>query len=121
LGEHGQVLVLQIVENRPGGLHDVGVGHHHARRQAVGAKNGHRHPGLDGQRFIVFEIHERVHNGMIAFPVAGALADAAVDDQPFGGLGILHVVLEHTQQPLLLPPFAAQQGSALGPDRVENF
>ena len=56
-----------------------------------------------------------VDDGMVAFPVAGALADAAVDHQPLRRLGVLHVVFQHAQQAFLLPAFAAQRWARVGP------
>jgi len=38
LREHGQVFVLQVVEDGPGGLHDVGVGHGPRAAPGVGVR-----------------------------------------------------------------------------------
>ncbi len=121
LREHRQVLVLQVIEDGPGRLHDVGVGHHHARGQPVGFEDRHGHAGLDRQRLVVFQVQQSLHDGVVRFPVARALPDAAVDHQPLGRLGILHVVFQHAQQRLLLPALAAQRRPALGLHRVEDF
>ena len=120
LGEHGEVLVLQLVEDRPRGLHDVGVGHHHARGQAVGAEDGNRHAGLDGQGLVVLQVQQGIDDGVVRFPVAGALADPAIDDQTLGLFSVLHVVFEHAQQRFLLPALAAERGPALRFDRIED-
>ena len=121
LREHRQVLVLQVVEDGPGRLHDVGGGHDDARRQPVGLEDRHGHAGLDGQRLVVLQVEQRIDDGVIRFPVARALADAAVDHQPLRPLGVLHVVFQHAQQRFLLPALAAQRRPALGLDRVEDF
>ncbi len=45
---------------------------------------------------------------MVRLPVAGALADTAVGDQPLRLFGVLHVVLKHAQQGFLLPALAEE-------------
>ena len=78
-------------------------------------------PGLDRQRLVVLELQQRVDDRVVGLPVARALADPAVDHQPLGLLGDLHVVLEHAQQRLLLPALAAQRVAALRGDGVEDL
>ena len=108
LGKDGQVLVLQVIEPLPGGLHDVGGGHHNTGGQVVGLEHGHGHAGLDDQSLVVLQVLQRLDDGVVRLPVTGALAVAAVDDQHLGDLGVLHVVLQHPQDGLLLPTLAPQ-------------
>ncbi|CUO78570.1 Uncharacterised protein [Anaerostipes hadrus] len=108
LGKDGQVLVLQVIEPLPGGLHDVGGGHHNTGGQVVGLEHGHGHTGLDDQSLVVLQVLQRLDDGVVRLPVTGALAVAAVDDQHLGDLGVLHVVLQHPQDGLLLPTLAPQ-------------
>ncbi len=56
LSKHCEVFVLQIVEYWPCGFHDIGIGHHHARRESMGFENGHGHTRLNRQCFIVLEV-----------------------------------------------------------------
>ena len=56
LGEHGQIFFLEVIKYGPGGFHDVGGGHDHARRKLVGFENGHRHARLHHQGFVVFQV-----------------------------------------------------------------
>src|SRR5665811_773620 len=81
LGEHGEVLVLEIVEGGPVGLHDVGVGHDDPGRQLVGLEHGHRHARLHHEGLVVLQVQERIDGGVVRLPVAGTLADATVDHQ----------------------------------------
>ncbi len=74
-----------------------------------------QHTGLDREGLIVLETLERVDDCVEAFPVARCPADAAVDDQPRGILGILEIILQHPQDRFLPPAFAAERGSALCP------
>ena len=108
LGKDGQVLVLQVIEPLPGGLHDVGGGHHNTGGQVVGLEHGHGHAGLDDQSLVVLQVLQRLDDGVVRLPVTGALAVAAVDDQHLGDLGVLHVVLQHPQDGLLLPTLTAK-------------
>ena len=55
---------------------------------------------------------------MVGFPVAGALADAAVNHQVLGCFGVLHVVFQHSQQGFLLPALTPQCVASLGLDFV---
>ena len=126
LGEDGQVLVLQVIEPLPGGLHDVGGGHHNTGGQVVGLEHGHGHAGLDDQSLVVLQVLQRLDDGVVRLPVTGALAVAAVDDQQLGDLGVLHVVLQHAENGLLLPALAAQslgliEAAALGLDGEEHL
>jgi hypothetical protein len=77
-------------------------------------ENGHRHSGLDDQRFVIFQGLEGFNNRMITFPVAGAFSNPAIDDQAFGRFRVLHVVFQHAQQGFLFPSLAAQCGATLG-------
>src|SRR5665811_2303567 len=52
LGEHGEVLVLEIVEGGPVGLHDVGVGHDDPGSQFVGLEHCHWHARLHHQGLV---------------------------------------------------------------------
>ena len=109
LSENRQVLVLHVIEAFPGRLHDVGGGHNNARGEVVGLEDGDRHTGLHNEGLVVFQRLERVDDRVVGFPVTGALAVAAVDNEHFGNLGILHVVFEHTQDGFLLPALAAKR------------
>jgi hypothetical protein len=121
LGEHRQVLVLQLVEDGPGGLHDIGGRHHDARGQAVRPEDGDGHARLHHQRFVVLQILQRIDDGPVRLPVAGALADAAIDHETLGLLGVLHVVLEKAQDDFLSPSLASEGRSATGPHREQNI
>ncbi len=52
-------------------------------------ENSHWLARLDQQRLIVVELLQRRDDSVEAFPVAGSLAAAAVDDEFFGPLGDL--------------------------------
>src|SRR5207248_11280439 len=75
--------------------------------------------GLNEQRLIVPERLERRHDLLEALPVAGRLADAAVDHEllrPLGDLGI-EVVHQHAQRRLREPAAAREGRAARGAQR----
>ena len=121
LGEHGQVFFLKIVECGPGSFHDVGGCHDHPGCELVGFEDGNGHTRLYHQGFVVFQIFERIDDGVVRFPVACAFADAAVDHQVFRCFGIFHVVFQHSQKGLLFPPLTTQGIPALGFHFIQNF
>jgi hypothetical protein len=43
-------------------------------------ENRHGHACLDCEGLVIFEVFQRIYDSMKAFPVAGRLADAAIDD-----------------------------------------
>ena len=121
LGEHSQVFILQVIEDLPGCFHNVGIGHDHPGGQPMSLEYGYRHTGLDDEGFVVLQFHQRSDDGVIALPVAGAFANAAIDHQPLRCLGVFHVVLQHAQQALLFPALAAQGRPTLSLDRKKNL
>src|SRR3989304_2198798 len=90
-------------------------------REVMGPEDPPRHAGLDDERLVVLDPLERVHESPVRLPVPRALADAAVDDQPLGMLGVLHVVLEKAQDRLLLPALAAEHRAPLGAHGGEDL
>ncbi len=107
----GRVEPAELVPVRPI-RHQVRVGQQHARGGLVGLEHRHGLARLDEQRLLVAELLELAHDRVVARPVAGGLADPAVDDQLgrlLGDVG-MQVVLEHAQRGFLLPAFAPQAG-----------
>jgi hypothetical protein len=82
----------------------------------MGAEEADRLAGLDDQRLILLHRRQRLHDAVVALPVARGLRGAGVDDQLLRPLGVLEVVLEHAQDRLLPPALAAQLPPALGLD-----
>ncbi len=92
----------------------VGVGEQHPGRIGVGAENPDRLAGLDEKGFLIAQLTQRGHDLAIGPPVAGGLADAAVDHQvlrPLGHLGI-EVVHQHAQRGFGQPAAAGEVGPA---------
>ena len=87
----------------------------------MGLENSYGHPRLNGKRLIILQVHKRIDDSVIRFPVASAFSDPAVDHQPFRLLGIFHIVLQHTQQNFLFPPPATQLRAPLRFHRIEYF
>ena len=112
LAIHHQALAVELVEVLPGGpfAHQVGVGDEHARRHLVRGKHRDRLARLHQQRFVAAQPLQLAHDGVVALPVARRLADAAVDDQIRGPLGVFRIEVVHqaAQRRLLLPSLAAQ-------------
>src|SRR5207244_8495539 len=67
-----------------------------------------RLPGLDDERLVLLDRLQRVHDLVEALPVPRCPGSARVDDQLFGVLRVLEVVLEHPQDRLLPPALAAE-------------
>uniref|UniRef100_A0A0N4ZGP7 LigA n=1 Tax=Parastrongyloides trichosuri TaxID=131310 RepID=A0A0N4ZGP7_PARTI len=97
LAVHGQALLIEFVEVVPVGpvRHQVGVGDQHARRVDMGAEHADRLARLDHQRLVGFQFLELVDDGVERLPVAGRLADAAIDHQLMRALGDIRVQIVH--------------------------
>ena len=57
----------------------------------MGFENAHRLAGLDQQGFVAFQVLQRLHDSVIAFPVARCATNTAIDHQlvrVFGDIGI---------------------------------
>jgi hypothetical protein len=110
LAEHDQALALQLVEDLPGGPvgDQVAVGDQDAGGQLVGAEDGDRLAGLHQKGFVGLQVAEGFQDRVEAFPVAGRLAAAAVDDQVrrIGGHLRIQVVLDHPVGRFDLPVLA---------------
>lgn len=120
LAVHRQPFRVQLVEvfpRRPV-RHQVGVGNQHAGRIFMGFEYADRFAGLHQQRFVVFEIRQRLNNGVIARPVARGAAYAAVDHQLVGIFRYLRikVVHQHAQRCFGEPAFCSERGAARGAD-----
>ena len=102
LAVHRQPFGIQLVKVFPGCpvRHQVGVGDQHPRRVFMGFEYAHRLTGLHQQRFVALEVFQRLHDSVIAFPVARRASDAAIHHQlmrVFGDIRV-EVIHEHTQR-----------------------
>jgi hypothetical protein len=77
-------------------------------------KTADRLARLHQQRFLIAQLLQLADDGVIALPVAGRFANAAIDHQIGGPLGHLRVEIVHqaAQRRLLLPALAAQLAAA---------
>ena len=120
LAVHGQPFCVQLVEMFPRRpvRHQVGVGNQHTWRIFMGFEYANRFAGLHQQRFVVFEIRQRLDNRVIARPVACGAANAAVDHQLVGIFCYLRikVVHQHAQRCFGEPAFCGERGAARGAD-----
>ncbi len=112
---HGEPECIQPAELIPGGPagDQVGVGNQNPGRLLMSPEHPDRLPTLDQQRLIVLQPFEGCDDALVAFPIAGRLPAAAVDDQLLGPLrhrGI-EVVHEHPQRGFLVPTQAGQRGT----------
>ena len=109
---HHQAFAIKLVEVLPGGpfAHQVGVGDENTRRHFVRRKHRDRLARLHQQCFVPVQPLQLAHNGVVALPVARGLANAAVDDQIRGALGVIGIQVVHqaTQRRFLLPSLAVQ-------------
>ena len=116
LAVHHQALLIQLVEVLPVGpvRHQIGIGDQHPRRIGVGLEHAHRLAGLHQQGFVVLQTLEHVQDGVVALPVAGGAADAAVHHQALRMLGHFRVqiVLDHAVGGLGQPALASQFAAA---------
>jgi hypothetical protein len=120
LAVHGQALAIQLVEVLPGrpARHEVGVGDQHARRVGVGAEHADRLAGLDQQGLVVLQPAQGLDDLVVALPVAGRAADAAIDHQllgPLGDVGV-QVVHQHPQRRLGQPGLGGELRAGGGAD-----
>ena len=125
LAVHHQAELLQAAELWPGGpvADEVGVGDQHARRPLVGAHHADRLAGLHEHRLVLAQVGQRADDRVVAGPVAGGAAGAAVDDEvvrTFGYLGI-EVVHEHPHRGLGLPGACGERGAARSADGAGAF
>ena len=125
LAVHGQAELLQAAELRPGGpvADQVGVGDQHARCPLVGPHDADRLAGLHEQRLVVPQLGQRADDRVVAGPVAGGPAGAAVDDEVVRALGHLRVevVHQHPQRGLGLPGAGGELAAARGADGTGAF
>src|ERR1700737_2589303 len=94
--------------------YEIGIAEQYARRIFVSAKDGHGFSRLHEQGFIRAKILERANDGMKTFPISRHFSSAAIDDQIvrfFSNLWI-EIIHQHPQRGFLLPPLAADFGSA---------
>ncbi len=92
----------------------IGVGEQYPGCIGVSAEDPDRLAGLDEQGFFIAQLTQRGHDLAIGPPVAGGLADAAVDHEvlrPLGHLGI-EVVHQHAQRRFGQPAAAGEAGPA---------
>ena len=96
---HDQALGSQLIEMLLGGpmRHQVGIGDQHAWGVRVALENGHRFAGLHQQSLVIFQLAQRIQDGVKRLPVARRLPAPAIDDQLLRFLGDLgvQVVLDH--------------------------
>ena len=116
LAVHHQALAVELVKMLPGGPlgHQVGVGDQHPRGINMGAEHTHRLARLHQQRLVIAQRFQAGQDGLKTVPVAGGLADAAVDHQRLGVLGHfgVEVVLQHAVGGLGQPAAAGQRAAA---------
>ena len=106
----------QVAQSR----HQVGVGEQHPGRPLVRPEDADRPARLHQHRLVVLERGQRPDQRVVARPVAGGLAGAAVDDQVLRALGDVRVqvVLQHPHRGLLRPALRGDRRAPGGPDRV---
>jgi len=120
LAIHREAHLLQaakLVPVRPAG-DEVRVGDQHAGGLRMGAENTDRLATLNEQGLVILQPLQRLYDRVVAVPVSGGLARAAVHDELvriFGHLRI-QVVHEHAQGALLLPALAVEVGAGWGVD-----
>ena len=93
LAVHRQPFGIQFVEVFPGGpvRDQVGVSDQHARRVFMRFKYADRFTGLHQQGLVAFQVFQRLHDSVIAFPVARSATNTAIDHQlmrVFSDIGI---------------------------------
>ena len=88
-------------------------------RPLVRTEHADRPPGLHQHRLVVLERGQRADQRVVARPVPGGLAGAAVDDQVLRALGDVRVevVLQHPHGGLLRPALRGEGRAARGADR----
>ena len=117
-GEAERIEPAELVPGRPA-RHQVRVGDQHPRRLLVRPEHPDRLAALDQQGLVVLEPPERRDDPLVALPVAGRLAAAAVDDQllrPLGDRGV-EVVHQHPERRFLVPALAGERRPGGGGDR----
>ncbi len=122
---HHQAEAIERGEMLPRGpvRHEVAVGDEHAGGIGMGAEDAGRLAGLHKQGFVGVQGGERADDAVVAGPVAGGTADAAVDDQIFRAFGDIRiqVVHQHAQRRFGLPGFCRELRSGTGPDDARVF
>ena len=120
LAVHHQALLIQLVKVIPVGpvRHNVGVGNEHSGRFTVGLEHAYRLTGLDQQGFILLQPFEGGDDLVVAGPVPGCPADAAVDHQLLRVFGHFRVkvIHQHPQRCLHLPAASVQLTAPGGAD-----
>ncbi|MNO85326.1 hypothetical protein D3C76_766970 [compost metagenome] len=120
LAVHHQTLLIEFVEVLPVGPvgHQVGVGDQHPGRVLVGLEHPDRLAGLHQQGLVVLETGQHLDDLVVAGPVAGGAADAAIDHQGLGMLGHfrIQVVHQHPQRRLGQPALGGKLGAVGGAD-----
>ena len=121
LPEHNQAQFFQFAEFFPGSpvRYQMRIGDQHAWAVFECSENTDRFAGLNQQSFIIIQVFQTAHDGMVAIPVAGGLAGTAVNYQLFrffGYLGI-EIVFQHTHSRLAMPVLAGQIGTPVSGNR----
>ena len=98
---------------------EVGVADQNAGRVVVGAEDADRLARLHQQGLVVVERAQGIDDGVVAIPIAGGAAGAAVDDEVLRALGDLFVeiVHQHAHGGFLSPAFAGELVAARSLDR----
>src|SRR3954469_21973897 len=88
--------------------YQIGVRDENARSVIVSLEDANRLAGLDQKGLVVFQLAQRIDDGVEALPITGGLTRTTVDDQVLRPLRNLfvEVVVEHAQRCLLLPALA---------------
>ncbi|OIQ70673.1 hypothetical protein GALL_477130 [mine drainage metagenome] len=120
LAVHGQTRAIELVEVVPGrpARHQVRIGDQHAGRVGMGAEHPDRLAGLHQQGLVVLQTPQGLDDLVVALPVAGGAADAAIDHQllgPFGHVGV-QVVHQHAQRRLGQPALRREGRAGRGTD-----
>jgi hypothetical protein len=109
LAEHHQALPVELAEVLPvrPRRDEIGIGNQDARRIRVRFEYAYRLARLHQQCLVARKPSERRDDGVEAIPVAGRLADAAVNHQVFRSLRDFRVeiVHDHAQRRLGQPAF----------------
>ena len=120
LAVHDEAGLLQLVELLPVRpvADEVGVADQDARGVVVRAEDADRLARLHQQRLVVVERVQGADDGVVAVPVAGGAAGAAVDDEVLRALGDVwvEIVHQHAHGGFLRPAFAGKLVAARGLD-----
>src|SRR5215467_12069918 len=120
LAVHCQAKTFQPVELVPVGpvADQIGVCNQNSGRVFVSAKDAYGFARLNKQSLAVFEITERLDDGMKRRPIASSSAGSSIYDQIFGFLRDvrIQVVHQHAEGGLLMPPLATEISASRASD-----